>query len=143
VRKFLASLSFFAAAAAWVPVTQAQPVPLKIQFVQRTYATEWTENGQTFRKEFWVKGFKLFRYSSIATPWSLVTTVERVIETEQPTDTMIEISDTTIQPGLTYCYMARAYNDAGESPDSNTDCATIPMTPKGPHDVKAIILEIQ
>jgi hypothetical protein len=140
----LVTLLAFAVVVAWAPLAQAQPVPLKIQFTQHTYATSWVEaDGTVKRTESWVQGFRLYRYSSIATPWSLLSTIERVIETEQPTDTLIEVTDATIQPGLTYCYKARAYNSVGESPDSNTDCATIPMTPKGPHDVKAIILEIQ
>ena len=38
-------------------------------------------------------------------------------------------SDSGVTAGSTYCYVITAYNDGGESPNSNEKCATIPSTP--------------
>ena len=37
--------------------------------------------------------------------------------------------DTTIQPGITYCYAVRSYNPVGQSAASLQKCATVPMPP--------------
>lgn len=52
---------------------------------------------------------------------------------------IISYTDVNLQPGRTYAYRVRAYNDAGASEYSNTATRTLPALPAAPTELQSVL----